>query len=52
MKATIFIYLGLVIAVFSSCSSESKLAETPPTATYFPPKTGTEWQTQSMESLG
>ncbi|WP_432673220.1 serine hydrolase domain-containing protein [Flavobacterium sp. SM2513] len=45
-KLSLFLFLTTVLG---ACSTDSKTTET---STYFPPKTGTEWETKSVASLG
>jgi CubicO group peptidase (beta-lactamase class C family) len=49
MKSTQFILFVVLIVICNSCSSETKITES---STYFPPKTGLEWETKSPASLG
>lgn len=49
MKNPKIFYLILVLLTFSFCSTEQEIAEN---SNYFPPKTGTEWETTSTASLG
>lgn len=49
MKFSKIIPLIAALIIISSCSSETKIAET---STYFPPKMGTEWERTSAASLG
>ncbi len=49
MKSANFFFPLVMIFVFGSCSKDNVTKES---ATYFPPKTGTEWETKSVESLG
>ena len=48
MKSTTFFLLSVMTIVFSSCSKDN---DTKVSSSYFPPKTGTEWETKSVESL-
>lgn len=49
MKCSKFILAVLLIFTFSFCSTENKSAEA---STYFPPKAGNLWETNSLANLG
>ena len=49
MKIYKFIAFVLFILVLVSCSTEQQIVQT---SVYFPPKSGSEWETKSIESLG
>lgn len=44
------IYTLLILLLFASCNSETKIP-TPTADTYFPPLTGTNWETKSIADL-
>ncbi|MDD3004409.1 serine hydrolase [Flavobacterium sp.] len=49
MKSAKIFILFVSVFVFGSCSKDNA---TPEKVAYFPPKTGTEWETKSVENLG
>jgi CubicO group peptidase (beta-lactamase class C family) len=49
MKFSKIIVFAVLMPLFFSCSTESKVVTS---STYFPPNTGTIWETKSFESLG